>query len=299
MSAGSPSVALAQSFTDDIGLRQEPKGSALPKPPSSVSDGRMVSRLTGSLSLRPVELLAPLTDLTGHFAQPTGTFTLELSASWSPFSSSSMTTVATERFHRWDFHPLERQLASLHRLEHPMVARPTLQGYVTHETALTEGPMEWIDLHGRHHGQYWLFKIDHFHVDLQTVSSTFTGSVSAATGVQPAKLRPELSLEELVRRAKPAVVCLRSINASGSGFCVTETGIIATNAHVAAVIPICLRFYQAEPSCQPKSYISSPIWIWRWSKPRHLLRISCFHISRSRTPPGSAGRISFSDRKSR
>src|SRR6516162_6127864 len=29
-----------------------------------------------------------------------------------------MTTVATERFHRWDFHPLERQLASLHRLCH-------------------------------------------------------------------------------------------------------------------------------------------------------------------------------------
>lgn len=66
------------------------------------------------------------------------------------------------------------------------------------------------------------------------MASTFTGSVSAATVVQPAKLRPELSLEGLVRRAKPAVVCLRSINASGWGFLVTETGIIATNAHVAS-----------------------------------------------------------------
>jgi len=64
-------------------------------------------------SLRPVELLAPLTDLTGHFVQPTGTFTPELPASRSPFSSSGITTVATERFHRWDLHPLERQLASL------------------------------------------------------------------------------------------------------------------------------------------------------------------------------------------
>src|SRR6516165_10707876 len=71
-------------------------------------------------SLRPVELLAPLTDLTGHFVQPTGTFTPELPASRSPFSSSGITTVATERFHRWDFHPLECQLASLHGLLHPL-----------------------------------------------------------------------------------------------------------------------------------------------------------------------------------
>ncbi len=38
----------------------------------------------------------------------------------SPFSSSGITTVATERFHRWDFHPLERQLASLHGLFHSL-----------------------------------------------------------------------------------------------------------------------------------------------------------------------------------
>jgi S1-C subfamily serine protease len=46
-------------------------------------------------------------------------------------------------------------------------------------------------------------------------------------------LRPELSLEEIVNRAKPAVVCLKSLALSGSGFFVTETGVIATNAHVA------------------------------------------------------------------
>jgi len=120
-----------------------------------------------------------------------------------------------------------------HRLEHPMVARLSLPGFVTHEVALTEGPMEWIDLHGRHHGQYWLFKSEQFHVDMQTVTNTFTGAVSATTVEQPASLRPELSLEELVRHTKPAVVCLRALNGFGSGFFVTETGIIATNAHVA------------------------------------------------------------------
>jgi S1-C subfamily serine protease len=119
------------------------------------------------------------------------------------------------------------------RLEHPMVARVSLTGYATQEIALTEGPMDWIDLHGRHHGQYWLFKSGHFHVDLDTIASTFTGAVSAATPAQPAAFQPGLSLEELVRQTKPAVVCLKSLDRMGSGFFVTETGVIATNAHVA------------------------------------------------------------------
>lgn len=102
------------------------------------------------------------------------------------------------------------------RLAHAIIARVSLQGHVAHEVALTEDPMDWIDLHGRNHGRYWLFKNDHFQVDLDTVRSTFTGSVSAATAVQPAELRPELSPEELVRRTKSAVVCLKSLNASGS-----------------------------------------------------------------------------------
>jgi hypothetical protein len=123
------------------------------------------------------------------------------------------------------------------RLEHPMVARVSLNGYVTHEIALTEGPMDWIDLHGRHHGQYWLFKTDHFHVDLETIGKIFNGRISSASAMQPSAARPELTLEELVRRTKPAVVCLKALSGSGSGFFVTETGVIATNAHVARDSP--------------------------------------------------------------
>jgi S1-C subfamily serine protease len=122
------------------------------------------------------------------------------------------------------------------RLEHAMIARVSLTGYATHEIALTEGPMEWIDLHGHNHGQYWVLKSDEFRVELDPVGSTFTGSVSSSSRVtlQPASVvPPELSLEELVRRTKPAVVYLKGIDRAGSGFFVTETGVLATNAHVA------------------------------------------------------------------
>jgi len=93
--------------------------------------------------------------------------------------------------------------------------------------------MERIDLHAHNHGQYWLFKSDHFHADLDPIASTFTGTVAAPGSAAPTSLRAELSMEETVRRAKPAVVCLKSLDGMGSGFFLTDTGIVATNAHVA------------------------------------------------------------------
>jgi hypothetical protein len=119
MTAGSSSVALSQ-FTDDIGLRREPRGSALPKFPSSVSDGGWFRGYTGLLLRCGLSSCSPpLYGSDQEFPPANGTFTPELPASRSPFSSSGITTVATVHFHRWDFHPLESQLASLHGLRHP------------------------------------------------------------------------------------------------------------------------------------------------------------------------------------
>jgi S1-C subfamily serine protease len=145
------------------------------------------------------------------------------------------TTPLEKKFPGGYFHRTKTEFGQ--RLEHPMVARVSLNGYVAHEIALTEGPMDWIDLHGRHHGQYWLFKTDHFHVDLETIGKTFNGKISSTLIVEPSALKPQLSLEQLVSRTKPAVVCLKALNGSGSGFFITETGVIATNAHVARDSP--------------------------------------------------------------
>jgi serine protease Do len=120
------------------------------------------------------------------------------------------------------------------RLEHPMVARITLAGYATKEIELTAGPMEWIGLNGRRHGEYFLFKSDHFDVTLEQFTKSFTGSLTAAVaGNAKVEMRPELAVEDVVEKSQPAVVLLKSPVGQGSGFFISDTGVIATNAHVA------------------------------------------------------------------
>lgn len=119
------------------------------------------------------------------------------------------------------------------RLEHPMTARLTLDGYVTKEIKMTDGPNNWISLNGRNHGEYWIFRSDHFDVELKPTKLVFSGGISIKLANGDADLEPELSLVDLVRRTEPAVVLLKARDKSGTGFFVTDTGVIATNAHLA------------------------------------------------------------------
>lgn len=130
------------------------------------------------------------------------------------------------------FHKTRTALGA--RLEHPMVARISLPGYATQEFHLTEGPMEWISLNGRKHGEFFLLKTNAIHVDLKPVGQVFTGTIATPLSAPAsADRQPELSLEQLVATARPAVVYLKGLDKSGSGFFITETGVIATNAHLA------------------------------------------------------------------
>ena len=124
------------------------------------------------------------------------------------------------------------------RLQHSMVARISLPGYATKELQMTEGPMNWVSLKGHNHGEYWLLKLKHFHVDLDPISKVFTGKIAAdvpeaAESRRDADLAFEPPIEDVIARAKPAVVRLKGLSKSGAGFFVTEKGVIATNAHLA------------------------------------------------------------------
>ena len=128
------------------------------------------------------------------------------------------------------------------RLQHSITVRIRLAGYTTKELQITDGPMNWVSLKGHNHGEYWLVKASNFHVDLIPLSQAFTGTIAVAAGPPPTSssqsgpitaAAKNLSAAQIIADAKPAVVRLRGAGKSGTGFLVTETGLIATNAHLA------------------------------------------------------------------
>jgi PEGA domain len=52
------------------------------------------------------------------------------------------------------------------KLEHSLTLRISKEGYLSQQVTLTEGPYEWVSVTGKHHGNYFLLKSDHFEIKL-------------------------------------------------------------------------------------------------------------------------------------
>ena len=121
------------------------------------------------------------------------------------------------------------------RLRHAVTVRVYKDGYTSQEVTLTEGPFEWIALDGRNHGLYWLLKTNQVKATLEPISYAFKASVNREPSASSDPgIGAELSTERVVQIASPAVVKLRAADGGwGTGFLITDTGVIATNHHVA------------------------------------------------------------------
>jgi S1-C subfamily serine protease len=119
------------------------------------------------------------------------------------------------------------------RLGHQMHIRVSLPGYVSKELEMATGPYKWVALNGNYYGDYWVLKSQEFHFDLTSAPKVFTGQVQLASTSGTVEFGPELSPDKVVDGASPAVLRLERPDGFGSGFFVTDTGVIATNAHVA------------------------------------------------------------------
>jgi S1-C subfamily serine protease len=121
------------------------------------------------------------------------------------------------------------------RLERPLHARLSLNGYVTEELELTVGPMRWIALNGVDHGAYYLIKNQDINVTLVPEAKVFTASlqtISSPSSMQT--VSADLPIETLVERSSAAVLKIYAGNFTGSGFLVTTSGVVVTNEHVVA-----------------------------------------------------------------
>jgi hypothetical protein len=74
------------------------------------------------------------------------------------------------------------------RLEHSIITRISKDGYVTQQVTLTTGPFDWVAINGRHRGNYFLLKSDHFEIKLEALA--YRGNAPVETIGKEGPIRP-------------------------------------------------------------------------------------------------------------
>jgi len=98
------------------------------------------------------------------------------------------------------------------RLEHAMVLKVSMDGYLSQQVTLTEGPFEWVAVTGRHRGNYFLLKSNEFHIKLDPISYGTGRPVETIGRDGPLRPPPAAAFQEDRRPddAQPAIVKVES-----------------------------------------------------------------------------------------
>jgi S1-C subfamily serine protease len=148
-------------------------------------------------------------------------------------------------------------------LNAPLQVTVSKDGYVAQTIVITAGPYRWVNLNNSAEKIYYVISSTSFHVKLQKIgdfmgtnplaaptpavtnpggTTTASGGTSplannltnASVSAAPALTAPVLTVEQLVQQSLSAVVTIQAGAASGSGFFITESGVVVTNRHVVA-----------------------------------------------------------------
>ena len=121
----------------------------------------------------------------------------------------------------------------------PLTITISKPGYVAQQLKITNGPYKWYDGNGDLQKIYYVVTSQLFKVKLEKIGAFLgtnplaekTDATAATTPTAPTSGN-NLSTEDVVSSAMPAVVTVESSLGSGSGFFILESGVVVTNKHV-------------------------------------------------------------------
>lgn len=120
-------------------------------------------------------------------------------------------------------------------LNTPIQMTVSKDGYVAKTQTITSGPFRWVNLNYTAEKIYYVIQRTNYQVNLEKVGAFLGTNPFSSVGNSPTLGRStakNLTSEEIVQAALPAVVTVRSGTGSGSGFFISDTGIVVTNKHV-------------------------------------------------------------------